>query len=59
MDYKQTILKVMKEAKKPLKTAEISELSKIDKKVVSKVLNELKKEELIYSPKNCYYEPKL
>lgn len=59
MKEKEKILKVMKEAKKPLKTSEIATLAKIDKDLVAKLIKELKKEDLIYSPKNCYYEPKL
>ena len=58
MDKKEFILKVMVEAKKPLKSGEIAELSKLPKDEVSKLINSLKKEGKIESPKRCYYAPK-
>ncbi|NQT65111.1 MAG: MarR family transcriptional regulator [FCB group bacterium] len=57
-DNKQIVLGAMKTAGKPLKGGEIVELSKLDKKDVDKAMKELKKEELIVSPKRCYWEPK-
>ena len=57
-DSKQVILDAMQEAGKPLKGGEIVELSGLDKKEVDKVMKVLKKEELIVSPKRCYWEPK-
>jgi DNA-binding IscR family transcriptional regulator len=58
MDNKETVLKTMANAGKPLKTGEIAELSGLEKKLVDKAIKELKKEELIVSPKYCYWEPK-
>ena len=57
-DNKQVVLDTMKTAGKPLKGGEIVELSGLDKKEIDKVMKELKKEELIASPKRCYWEPK-
>ncbi|MDA3812870.1 MAG: MarR family transcriptional regulator [Candidatus Cloacimonetes bacterium] len=57
-ENKQVVLDAMKTAGKPLKGGEIVELSKLDKKDVDKAMKELKKEELIISPKRCYWEPK-
>ena len=57
-DNKQVVLDAMKFAGKPLKGGEIVELSGLDKKDVDKVMKELKKDELIVSPKRCYWEPK-
>ena len=57
-DNKQVVLDTMKSAGKPLKGGEIVELSGLDKKEIDKVMKELKKEELIASPKRCYWEPK-
>jgi DNA-binding IscR family transcriptional regulator len=48
----------MKGAGKALKAGEIAELAGLDKKVVDKAMNELKKEEKIVSPKRCYWEAK-
>ncbi|AEH61044.1 putative transcriptional regulator, Crp/Fnr family [Methanosalsum zhilinae DSM 4017] len=56
MDNEQKILKAMKDAGKPLKSGEVAEMTGIDKKEVSKIINNLKKEGTIISPKRCYYE---
>ena len=58
-DNKQVVLEAMKAAGKPLKGGEIVEVSGLDKKEVDKVMKVLKKEELIVSPKRCYWEPKV
>ncbi|MBM3132567.1 MAG: MarR family transcriptional regulator [Chloroflexi bacterium] len=57
-DNKETVLTAMKKAGKPLKQGEIAEITGIDKGEVGKVINQLKKEGKIVSPKNCYYQPK-
>ncbi len=54
----QKVLEALKTANKELKSQEIAELSGIDKKEVSKVITKLKKMELVYSPKRCYYKAK-
>lgn len=54
----EKVLQVMKQAGKPLKAGEISELSGLDKKDVDKAMKELKAQELIVSPKRCFWEPK-
>jgi DNA-binding IscR family transcriptional regulator len=58
MEDQEKVLKAMQEAKKPLKAAEIAEASGLEKTVVDKVMKELKKEEVIVSPKSCYWEIK-
>ncbi|HAE41947.1 MAG TPA: MarR family transcriptional regulator [Clostridiales bacterium] len=58
MDEKKKVLEAMSKAGKALKTGEIVELSGLDKKTVDKVMNELKKDDQIVSPKRCYWEPK-
>ncbi|MDA3862727.1 MAG: MarR family transcriptional regulator [Deltaproteobacteria bacterium] len=55
---KDKILEIMKKSGKPLKKSEITEMSSLDKKDVNKLINKLKKEEAIVSPKRCYWEPK-
>ena len=57
-DNKQVVLAAMKAAGKPLKGGEIVELCGLDKKEVDKIMKVLKKDELIVSPKRCYWEPK-
>lgn len=58
MEKKNQILKAFEEAGKPLRPGEIAEISGVDKDEVSKLIKELKKEELVYSPKRCYYDVK-
>jgi len=58
MEIKKAVLDVMKKVGKPLKTGEIVELSGLDKKEVDKAMKDLKKEEVIVSPKRCYWEAK-
>ena len=58
MDKKDLVLKVMIKANKPLKSGEIAELANIPKQEVSKLINSLKKEGKVESPKRCYYVPK-
>jgi predicted transcriptional regulator len=52
-----TVFKVLKEAGRPLKSAEIAELAGLEKKEVDKAIKKLKKEGKITSPKRCYYAP--
>ncbi|MBE8539284.1 winged helix-turn-helix transcriptional regulator [Geoglobus acetivorans] len=51
----EKIIEVLKNAGRPLKTAEIAELAGMDSKEVSKIISKLKKEGKIASPKRCYY----
>jgi len=54
----EKVLAVMTAAGKPLKAGEIAELAGLDKKVVEKAMNELKKEDKIVSPVRCAWEVK-
>jgi hypothetical protein len=56
MDQVETVLKIMKDAAKPLRAGEIAELAGLDRKEVDKAMKELKKEALIFSPKNCFWQ---
>jgi DNA-binding IscR family transcriptional regulator len=58
MDAKEAVLNAMKKAGEPVNASKIAELSGLDKKEVDKVMKILKKEELIVSPKRCYWQPK-
>ena len=58
MENKDLILKVLKESPKEMKATEIAEKTGLDKKVVDKEMAKLKKEELIVSPKMCYWTAK-
>lgn len=54
----EKVLAVMSAAGKPLKAGEIAELAGLDKKVVEKAMNDLKKEGKIVSPVRCAWEVK-
>ncbi len=58
MDNVKLVVNTMKKAKKELKSGEIAELAAIDKKEVTKIINQLKKEGKVISPKRCYYKIK-
>ena len=58
METKELVLKTLQESGKPMKSAEIAAQTGIDKTVVDKAIQALKKEEKIVSPKVCYYSPK-
>jgi hypothetical protein len=58
METADKVLSVMKKEGKALSAGQISELSGIDRKEVDKAMKKLKTEQLIVSPKNCYWEPK-
>ncbi|MEI6847851.1 MAG: MarR family transcriptional regulator [Chlorobiaceae bacterium] len=57
MDEKNTVLEIMKKAGIPLNAGKITEISGLDRKVIDKVIKVLKEENLIVSPKRCYWEP--
>jgi DNA-binding transcriptional regulator GbsR (MarR family) len=54
----EKVLAVMTAAVKPMKAGEIAELAGLDKKVVEKAMNELKKQDKIVSPVRCAWEVK-
>jgi len=54
---KETILKAMREAKKPLSAGEVATLTGIDRKAVDKVFAQLKKSGEITSPIRCKWTP--
>lgn len=58
MEVNEKVLETMREANKPLTAGEVANLSGLDRKVVDKSFNSLKKEEKIVSPIRCKWEPK-
>ncbi len=58
MDIKDLVLNILKESDEPLRPGEIAEKANLDRKEVDKAIKALKKEELIESPKRCYYAAK-
>lgn len=55
---KDQVLALLKSTQKPMKSGEIAEALSVDKAEVDKAIKTLKKEELIASPKACYYTSK-
>jgi Mn-dependent DtxR family transcriptional regulator len=51
------ILAAMKKAGKPVRPGDVAKLLKADSKEVSKIIDELKKQGKVISPKRCFYEP--
>lgn len=58
MEVKELVLKTLKESAVPLRPGDIAQKANLDKKEVEKVIKELKKEDLITSPKRCFYSAK-
>ena len=56
MEIKETVLKTLRESEQPLKGGEIAEKAGIDKKDVDKAIKQLKTDNMIYSPKRCFYD---
>ena len=51
------VLDAMKKAGKPVRPGEVAEMIGEESKTVSKVINTLKKQGKVTSPKRCYYAP--
>ena len=58
MDATAQVLEAMRSAGEPLNAGKIAELTGLDRKVVDKTMDALKKTGDIVSPKRCYWEPK-
>lgn len=58
MEVNEQILQAMREAKKPVTAGEVADATGLDRKVVDKGFNSLKKEDKIVSPIRCKWEPK-
>lgn len=54
---KDTVLKAMREAGKPVRPGDVAKALNVDSKEVSKAIKVLKEEGAVVSPKRCYYEP--
>ena len=57
MTMKEEILKVMKEAGRPMSAGEEEKLLKADRKEIDKAFKALKEEGKIVSPVRCKWEP--
>lgn len=57
MAEKEQILEAMKKAGEPLNAGKIAELTGLDRKVVDKTMDAMKKDGSIVSPIRCKWEP--
>ena len=57
-DNTEKVLDAMKKAGGPVRPGEVAKATGIDSKEVSKAIKELKAQELVYSPKRCFWAPK-
>ena len=57
MNERELVLDAMKKVGEPLNAGKVAELTGLDRKVVDKVMADLKKEGLIVSPVRCKWEP--
>ncbi len=58
MDQKEeTVLETMKAEGAPMKPGDIAKKAALDKDEVSKIIDKLKKEGKVSSPKRCFYAP--
>jgi DNA-binding Lrp family transcriptional regulator len=58
MDAKEkAVLDAMKKEGKPMRPGDIAKKAKLEKDAVSKIIDKLKKEGKISSPKRCFYAP--
>lgn len=58
MEKETMVLDVLAKSETPLKSAQIADIAKMDKKDVDAVIKKLKQAEKIYSPKVCFYSVK-
>ncbi|NTU58675.1 MAG: winged helix-turn-helix transcriptional regulator [Chlorobiaceae bacterium] len=58
MGAKETVLEVLKKEGEAMSAGQIAEKSGLDRKEVDKAMKALKDEELIVSPRRCYWAPK-
>nr|WP_319511045.1 hypothetical protein [uncultured Draconibacterium sp.] len=58
MEATEIVLEAMKKSGTPLNAGKIVDITGLDRKVVDKAMAQLKKEDVIVSPKRCYWQAK-
>ena len=58
MEHIDIVVKALKESDEPLKGAEISDITGLNRATVDMVIKQLNKEGKLESPKRCYYRLK-
>jgi hypothetical protein len=56
-DKKNVVLKAMQDAGKPVRPGDVAKTTGIEGKEVSKLIQELKKDGKVMSPKRCFWAP--
>ncbi len=56
-DKEKAVLEAMKKEGKPMRPGDIAKKAELDKDEVSKIIDKLKKEGKVASPKRCFYSP--
>lgn len=57
MEANDQVLDAMKAAGEPLNAGKVAEMTGLERKVVDKAMDELKKSGAIESPKRCFWQP--
>ena len=58
MDDKElTVLDAMKKAAKPVRPGDVAKDTGLESKEVSKIINSLKEQGKVHSPKRCFWAP--
>jgi biotin operon repressor len=58
MEPKEQVLEAMQAAGQPVNAGRVVEMTGLDRKIVDKAMDQLKKSGDIESPKRCYWQPK-
>ena len=58
MNTEDQIIETLKQNEKPMSAGQIADKTGLERKVVDEAMANLKKEERIISPKNCYWAAK-
>lgn len=56
-DKSKMVLDAMKSAKTPVRPGDVAEATGLEKDEVSKIIQALKKDGKVVSPKRCFWEP--
>ncbi len=57
MDAYKIVLEYFEKLDEPVRAGKVAEDTGLDRKEVDKIMNQLKKEGKIVSPKRCFWEP--
>ena len=55
MQDQEKVIQAFKESGEPLNAGKVTELTGLDRKTVDKIMAQLKADDLIVSPKRCYW----